>query len=309
MKTKCCACGKEFALLDAPFYIRQGSHPLCVDCFKRILPSGSLQAMLISKNADPRAFAKEYISTHEAIDQSGFAENIITGLQRDLDQAVEDYYNGHPGFKEAVENSPAFTGEAELICYCPECGTEGRPGIKFCENCGHPLEKVLIRNSDSGGTSSVVISRTDKSSESSVPLESTPGLILSILGLVSLFLSLFMPLAILRYYSMIRIYLSDVFKEYFTFGYIWTFFGLLICFVGCISKDSTWTITGAIDMGVLVLYTAMYAVYGNIRPYVSLDAGFYMHLSGSLLMLVGGLLMPAVQNKNVQQVKWNSSIN
>ena len=302
MKTKCCACGKEFALLDAPFYIRQGSHPLCVDCYKRVLPSGSLQAMLISKNVNPRAFAEEYISAHEAIDQSGFAENIITGLQQDLDQVVEDYYNRHPGFKEAVENSPAFTGEAERICYCPGCGAECRTGAKFCENCGHSLDVNLCRSSSSDSISSAAGSPKESSAGTPAANESQAGSILSILGLIAVIISFFLPLANFRYYSAISITTMGFIQRAGSTSLCWVFGGLLIVLIGMGTRGRPLTIFGAILTGSYILFAAYYADSRHAGILFSLDTGFYTYLVGCLLILAG-LMMPADQRNNVRSQK------
>lgn len=129
MANKCCVCGKGFAFLDTPIYIRKGSPPLCADCYKRIFAVSSLASMLLSRNPDPYAFAEAYISAHEAIGQSGFPENVVSELQQEVDGNVEDYYNRHTGFKELVESSPAFRGERRLnYAQMQGSGGEGSSG-------------------------------------------------------------------------------------------------------------------------------------------------------------------------------------
>ena len=82
---------EKIGLLETPFYIRGGHHPLCTDCCKRVSVFNNLSVVMTSKTADPNAFANTYISTYESIEQSGFPGNTVSELQQDLDYVVDDY--------------------------------------------------------------------------------------------------------------------------------------------------------------------------------------------------------------------------
>ena len=301
MANKCCVCGKEFGALETPVYIRNNSHPLCGNCYKKISVHNKLSALMIAKEADPKIFADAYIASHEAIERSGFLRGTVSALQEDLDQTVEDYYNRHPGFKEAVENSPAFTGEIEVIRYCPGCGAKGNPGALFCEKCGQAFEPVVKRNSSptrTSAASNVPAASHPEGDAKPAESENQTGRTLSILGIAAVVISLFLPLANITFFAVVNFTFFD-FMELTDKAFIWwIIIGLLIALIGFGTNDKVWTIIGALVTGAFLLYAAGEVSSDEVGHLVHLDIGFYTYLIGCLLMLAGGLMMPASKHKD-----------